>query len=367
MSWLALLAREALTGARRWATRVLTLLLLAPLALGCEALQDRLIERAAARAQQQDPERFADGLHVILCGTGSPLPDLERAAPCTAVLAGDSLYVVDTGPGSTENLVVGRVPFERLRGVLLTHFHSDHIGELGELNMQSWAGGGRDQPLRVYGPPGVQRVVDGFGAAYALDSEYRVLHHGADVVPPRGGEMIAETFDPPADGGAITLFERDGLRVQAVRVDHRPIVPAVGYRFDYAGRSVVISGDTVASPNLQQLARGADLLIHEVLVARVMETLSRAARDAGRERIARIAHDVVGYHTDPADAVALARAAGVRKLVFSHRVPPLPGILAGAVFLRGIDTGGELEVVLGEDGMHFHLPEGSDEILQDEL
>ena len=337
--------------------------------LGCEGLQNRLIERGFASAQSVNRDAwFSDGgIHVVLCGTGAPLPDPNRAGPCTAVIAGGALWVVDIGPGASERLQLDRIPLGALQGVLLTHFHSDHIGELGELGLQSWAGGGRTEPMNVYGPPGVQRVVDGFSAAYALDAEYRVAHHGADVVAPKGGEMLAHTFDPPEDGSPITVLERDGLKITAARVDHTPVAPAVAYRFDYGGRSVVISGDTVASENLVALARGADILVHEVLVIEVLEILSRAAAEVDRPRLSKIAHDVTDYHTDPADAVELAKEAGVATIVFSHMVPPLPGLISDSVFMRGVDDGGKVDVVLGEDGMHFHLPGGSDAIDRESL
>lgn len=343
--------------------------LIAGLGGGCERLQDAVIERAAARAQAQDRSAWLrdDALHVVLCGTGSPLPDPERAGPCTAVVAGGALFVVDVGPGSAERLQLDRMPLGALRGVFLTHFHSDHIGELGELNLQSWAGGGRSEPLDVYGPPGVQRVVDGFSAAYALDVGYRIAHHGPEIVPPRGGELVARSFDPPADGSAHTVLERDGLKVSAVRVDHRPVAPAVAYRFDYRGRAVVVSGDTVPSASLVELARGADLLVHEVLVAEVLEIVSRVAADNGRPRISRIARDVIDYHTTPGDAVEIAKQAEVGTIVFSHRVPPLPGVLADSVYRRGVETNDEVELVLGEDGLHFRLPAGSEGVEQDAL
>jgi ribonuclease Z len=340
---------------------------------GCDAVQDRIIERGAARAQSQDRSAWLedDALHVLLCGTGSPLPDPNRAGPCTAIVAGGALYVVDTGAGSTERLQLDRAPLGALEGVFLTHFHSDHIGELGELNLQSWAGGGRSTPLAVYGPPGVQRVVDGFSLAYSLDTGYRIAHHGAEIVPPSGAELVARSFDPgdPAASGAaiVTVLEKGDLTVSAVSVDHSPVTPAVAYRFDYKGRSVVVSGDTGVSPALVRLARGADLLVHEVLVAEVLQTLSRVAQEAGRHRIAKIATDVQDYHATPAEAVGVAREAGVRMIVFSHLVPPLPGLLTRSVFLRGVDDGGEVEVVLGEDGLHFRLPAGSEQIEQEAL
>jgi ribonuclease Z len=340
--------------------------LLAPFLFACEGIQNRLVQRVANRLAAVDPmQRFdADALHVVLCGTGSPLADADRAAACTAVVAGDSMFVVDSGPGSTENLTLDGMPLGSLEGVFFTHYHSDHIGELGELNMQSWAGGGRAVPLAVYGPPGVQRVVDGFVAAYALDSQYRVAHHGADILPPAGAEMVARTFEPPADGGAVTVLKQGDLTVSAVLVDHDPIVPAVGYRFDYKGRSVVISGDTVASDNLVRLAKDADLLVHEVLVVSVIDLASEAANAAGRTRRAKLASDILDYHTSPADAVEVAKRAGVDTVVFSHMVPPLPEFLVGTVFMRGVDDEGKVDVVLGEDLMRFRLPAGSDEVQQ---
>jgi ribonuclease Z len=340
-----------------------------PFTLACEDIQNRLIERAVVRAQGVDrSDWLSDGaLHVVLCGTGSPLPDANRAAACTAVIAGDAMYVVDTGPGSTERLVLDRMPLGNLRGVLLTHFHSDHIGELGELNMQSWAGGGRSEPLTVYGPAGVERVVDGFLAAYALDTEYRVAHHGPDIVPPRGAEMIPVTFELPEDGSAVTILERDGVRISAALVDHEPISPAVAYRFDYQSRSVVISGDTVASVNLAQLAQGADLLIHEVLAKDILKIFSDTAYANERPRIGKITSDVIDYHTSPREAVEIAKQAEVGTIVFSHMVPPLPGPLVGSIFQRGVDDGGQVEVVLGEDGMHFRLLGGADSLEQDSL
>src|SRR6185437_4862391 len=141
--------------------------------------------RIYARALGNDPYAgLGDGLHVGLCGSGSPMPDPTRAGPCTAVLAGQRLYVVDVGAGAQKNLQLMNLPAARVDGVFLTHFHSDHIDGLGELMLQRWAGGANAAPLPVYGPVGVDQVISGFEAAYTLDRGYRIAHHGPAVAPP---------------------------------------------------------------------------------------------------------------------------------------------------------------------------------------
>src|SRR6185437_16462801 len=155
------------------------------------ALRGRIATAAMARlyahAFAEDPYAgLGDGLHVGLCGSGSPMPDPTRAGPCTAVLAGQRLFIVDVGAGAQKTLALMNLPPPRIEAVFLSHFHSDHIDGLGELMLQRWAGGANVRPLPVYGPTGVDQVVQGFEAAYALDRGYRVAHHGPIVVPPSG-------------------------------------------------------------------------------------------------------------------------------------------------------------------------------------
>jgi ribonuclease Z len=254
--------------------------------LGCEAMIGRIVDRAAER--QTNSVRIDlledDALNVFLCGTGSPLPDPTSAAACTMVLAGGRMYVVDVGPGSQEVAQLAGMPTAALSGILLTHFHSDHIGELGEWAMQSWVAG-RTGPVHVYGPEGVDQVVGGFRQAYRLDDEYRIAHHGLENLPRSATEWIAHPV-PHAGGPGVKILEQGGLVVSAFAVDHRPVEPAVGYRFDYEGRSVVISGDTDQSANLEVNAKGADLLIHEVLMKNVIGQVSDAlGEDAMRVRL----------------------------------------------------------------------------------
>jgi ribonuclease Z len=326
-------------------------------ASGCDRVLDALIDRRVRQnfSRVDRSVLTSPDLTVVLCGTGGPLPDPARAGACTAVIAAGTVMLVDVGPGSWETLDLANVPTGALGGVFLTHFHSDHIGDLGEAATQSWIAG-RRAPLDVYGPSGTTRVVDGFVAAYAQDADARTLHHGEAYLPraaaPMQGHDVA--LSDAADASAVVL-ERDGLRVTMFRVDHDPVRPAVGYRFDYHGRSVVVSGDTRKSASLIAHARGADLLVHEALSREVFARAIAGAEAAGQPRIAKLAKDATEYHTAPVEAAEVARDAGVHTLVLSHLVPAPPNWLLERRFLRGMQDVFTGEIVAGRDGMRFTL------------
>jgi ribonuclease Z len=145
-------------------------------------------------------------------------------------------------------------------------------------------------------------------------------------------------------------------------VTHDPVKPAFGYRFEYGGRSVVVSGDTAPSPNLVMQARGADVLVHEAQANALVRIMGDAARAVGEARVAKILGDILTYHTDPADAAHEAVAAGVRLLVLTHFIPPPDNALLARIFRRDIDRAPPRGVVLGEDGTLIVLPTGSDAV-----
>ena len=328
----------------------------------------RIAENAVASNLQTDLLReLPDGLHVALCGAGSPLPDPKRSGPCTAVIAGRRLFLVDVGAGASRVLSRMRIPQGEIEGIFLTHFHSDHIDGLGELLLQRWANGSSTAPAPVYGPEGVEQIVDGFNLAYASDRQYRVAHHGEEVLPPSGAGAVARPFSAPADGEARILIEDHGLKVTAFRVAHLPVEPAVGYRFDYKGRSVVLSGDTTKSANLQKFAEGVDLLVHEALAPHLVAIITQGARAAGRENLARITEDILDYHTSPVESAEVARDAGVGHLLYNHVVPPLLLPPMEGIFLRGVDDIYGGPVTIGRDGTLVQLKAGADSIELSEL
>ncbi len=325
------------------------------------------MERALAKNLSADPiADLPDGLHVRLCGAGGPLPDPNRSAPCVAIIAGRSLYLVDAGSGAARNLAAVGLQAADIDGVFLTHFHSDHIDGLGELGMLRWTAGNHRMPLPLYGAEGLEGIVEGLNRAYRLDSVYRTTHHGPRVAPPTGSGFRARPFPEPADGEAKVVFERDGLRVTTFRVDHAPVVPAVGYRFEYGGRSIVLSGDTKKSANVERFSKGADLLIHEALSPELMDVIRQAAESAGNADLAKIAVDVLDYHTTPVEAAEIAEAAEVGRLLFAHVVPPMPIPGLTSVFMRGVHEAYGGPITLGRDGTSISLPVGSTEILVDE-
>ena len=308
-----------------------------------------------------------DALRVAVCGSSAPLPSPDRAKACVAVFAGGRFYVVDVGPESVENLVRWNVPLSSIGGVLLTHFHSDHIGDLGELNLQTWAGG-RPTPLPVFGGPGVEDVVAGFNAAYTHDQGYRTAHHGPQVMPPGAWPMVAHpvTLDgpptAPLDRTGLVLDEGE-LRITAIEVNHAPIAPAYAYRFDYKGRSVVVSGDMKNHPPLAVASRGADVLISEAIAPQMTRSIGAAAQDVGRESTARIMHDIEDYHITPAQAAHIANDAGVKLLVFYHLLPAPDTLLTRRLFAQGIDDVRPAGWTLADDGSLYTLPLGQDDVL----
>ena len=315
-----------------------------------------------ANLQSNKIEALGDGLHIALCGAGGPMPSASRSGPCVAIVAAGKLFLVDSGSNGIRNL--GRMGYTpgQVSGVFVTHFHSDHIDGLGEVATLRWANGAHDAPLNIYGPEGVSAVVDGFNQAYGQDMIYRNDHHGDNTTPLSGAGMVAVSAPVPADGELITVYEQDGLKVEMLAVDHFPISPAVAYRFSYAGRTALISGDTSKSANIEKFAQGIDLLVHEALSPELLKAMNQGATNAGQANMAKIFYDVLDYHASPIEAAETARDADVGHLLYYHVVPPLDQPGAEAAWLEGVDSYFS-QFTLGQDGTAVSLPANSTDIL----
>ncbi len=317
---------------------------------------------AASKLAADGITSLPDGLHVGLCGAGSPFPDDKRGGPCTLVIAGKRQFVFDAGSGASRT--IGKMGFNQgdIAAVFLSHFHSDHIDGLGELMLQRWVSNSNTEPVPVYGPKGVEMVLMGLRMAYVQDQHYRVAHHGDATVPASGfgARPMPFALDPAQH---TVVFKDDVLEIIAFEVAHAPIHPAVGYRISYKGRTVVLSGDTVKSAAVQREAQGVDLLVHEALSVPLVEGLKKVAGEVGRTNLRTIFNDIMNYHATPEQAAETARDAKVGYLLLNHIVPTLPALPGlEKAFLGDAPSIFSGPVRVGADGDFVSLPVGSKEI-----
>jgi len=271
--------------------------------------------------------RAATVLIAILLGTGYPRPDANHAGPSTAIVAGDKWFVVDAGRGTTMRIAGTDLEYENMQAVFLTHFHSDHTAGLPDLFDTSWQFGRKTRPLELYGPPGVSRL------AHAMLEFFRDdIHYRRDLLEkhPAAGATI-HTHDV-REG---VVYDDGIVRVTAFLVDHRPVEPAFGYRFDCGGRSIVVSGDTRPTPNLVKFAKGADVLVLEAYLPEHFLKVDTP------EVAARLMH----YHTSAEEAGQIAAEAGVKTLVLTHLIP------AGAAetFRERASKAFQGKIIVGDD------------------
>ena len=265
---------------------------------------------APAAAQGHDP---AGRSRLILLGTGGgPTPKPNRSAPANAIVVDGVAYVIDCGNGVARQMVLAGVPLKALRAVFLTHQHSDHNADYGNLMLLSWAA---DLATRVdaYGPPPLKAMTRLFLEMDGYDIRTRIADEGR----PNLAKLIVP-HEIAADG---LVMRDDRVKVTCARVKHPPVEPAFAYRFDCPDRAIVFSGDTAPSEAVARLAHGADVLVHEVLYAPAVDRIAAAEPNARTLK----AH-LLAAHTPAEDVGRIATEAGVKTLVLSHFVPGGPGI-----------------------------------------
>ncbi|MFT7646783.1 MAG: ribonuclease Z [Candidatus Poriferisodalaceae bacterium] len=280
-------------------------------------------------------------ISITLVGTGSPMPNPDRAGPATLISAGTEEtmehYLVDAGRGVLMRLAALGLGAPNLSSVLLTHLHSDHITDLNDVITTRWIMTFEPTPLTIVGPVGTKVVVDHIMASLEPDMAYRIAHH-EDLEGPPQVDVIEVTAGPVDLPGAV--------RITCGQTDHRPVEPSVGYRFDYAGddgtAAVVAAGDTVPCVGLDELCAGADALIHTVIRKDIIKNLPMQRMQ-----------DTLDYHSSPEEAGATAAKAGLSTLVLTHYVPPIMmssqaddwRALAGQEFKGTVELGDDLHRV----------------------
>jgi ribonuclease Z len=279
---------------------------------------------------------------VTLLGTGVPTPRPDRFGPSTLVEAGDQKLLIDAGRGAAIRLYQIGVPLGRIDALLLTHYHSDHTSGVPDVWLTGWLQShyaARTRPLRVLGPTGAKELMSNLQRAYAADIKIRIAD---EKLPPEGAAIEVEEFNSDS-----TIYKKNGVKVIAFEVDHGDVIkPAHGYRIEYGGRSVVVSGDTRFNENVISHGLGADLLIHEVAIAR-----PELMTEAYIQRI--MAHHTTAREAGIVFARTRPKLAVYTHLVFlaSKEVPP--ATVADLVAETRQTYSGPLQV--GEDLMCFEI------------
>jgi len=279
--------------------------------------------------------------YVVTLGTGIPLPNPARGTASTLIVAGDRTVLIDTGRRVLENLVAAG--FQSATFVVFTHFHSDHISDFGEY-MVNRGVDGVDVAQRILGPAGTQSLVDDFLKVYSRDTQYRVDHHH-EHWPTNAMKADVKECTPGV------ILDENGLKITMFDVDHEPIVPAVGYRIGFAGKSIVVSGDTKAIPKMTEMAKGADILVHEAMNAAMLENPRRMLQQTDPRRAAML-DDMMSHHSNTLEIAAIARDAQVKKLVLTHLVPSIaPNDAAERAFVQGMAEVYSGEIIVARDGL----------------
>ncbi len=269
---------------------------------------------------------------LILLGTaGGPRINRLRSQPAQVIVVDDTPYLIDCGFGVGRQWVLAGLRLTQLRTIFVTHHHSDHNGDYGNLLHQAWLSG-LSQPVDTYAPPPIAEMTEHFLRLNAYDIEIRTRDEGRPELTPL---LRSHTLRDPG-----VVFEDPRVRVTAAVVHHPPVEPSFAYRFDAADRSIVISGDTTPCKSLVRLAEGADVLVHEVMYEPALPRVPNATR---------VREHLLASHTRLEDVGRIATAAGVRTLVLSHLVPADNAELSDDIWLQGAQSGFSGEVIVGRD------------------
>jgi ribonuclease Z len=260
-----------------------------------------------------------DMITVMICGSNNPLPLTPGAQSCATVFVNGQFLLFDSGDGAQRSMERLNLPMADLTAVFYTHYHNDHMADLGEVIQRSWTLGRRHH-LPIYGGKGLTKILKGFKDAYEIDKNVRSKHHGGTFLPTKYMDAKINPISV-AEGKSAVVYQKDGVVVTAFDVNHPPVEPALGFTVTYKGRKVVISGDTTDTPTLRQQSVGADVLVSDVMNMEVVKGMEAISVKRGWTYNATIFRDIREYHMGVDDLAALAKAGGVKTLVLTHMIP----------------------------------------------
>lgn len=282
------------------------------------------------------PLQRRSGTRLILLGTGGgPRPRKQRSASAQVIVVNGAAYVVDCGDGVARQLVLADVALPSLRGVFVTHHHSDHNADYGNLMLLAWTAGLQTR-VDTWGPPPLERMTAQFLEMNSSDITARIADEGRVPLAP-----LIHPHDISIGG---RVMQDANVTVSAAVVHHPPTDPAFAYRFDAADRSIVISGDTAPSDALIELARGANVLVHEALYLPGLDRMVARVPNATTLR-----QSILSHHTTAEDAGRIAAAAGVGTLVLSHLVPPDDSTITDQLWIDAARTHFAGQIIVGKD------------------
>lgn len=278
----------------------------------------------------------SDRMRLILLGTGGgPRPRKASSAPAQVILINDTAYVIDCGDGVARQLAFAGVPLPSVRHIFLTHHHSDHSADYGNLILLAWTAGLRTR-VDTWGSPPLKKVTKLFFEMNASDIATRIADEG------RVSPVSLVHAHELREGGPV--MQDENVKVTSALVHHPPVVPAFGFRFDARDRSIVISGDTTPSDHLIKLAQGADVLVHDALYVPGIDRLV-----AGVPNATRLKQSIMSHHTTAEDAGRVAQAAGVKTLVLSHLVPAEDPAVTDQMWIDAARAHFEGRIIVGKD------------------
>jgi len=337
---------------------IVGVIIIGKLAFDSIVASDIMIVRAIERRNERNDEiakdlMSTDEINVILVGTAGPMsPDI--AQQCTAVFVGGQFLLFDAGDYAQKRMEQFGLPSEELDAVFLTHFHNDHIADLGEVMQRSYILG-RESELVVHGPTGVEDIVDGFNMVYSFDSDHRTEHHGEALMPTEFQLATASEFD--ANLEEIVVYEKGGVIVTAFQTYHPPIDPVFGYVVEYEDAKIVISGDTLVTDKLAAYSNDADLLVMDIMNYELVTLMEDAFYDIGNDELGQIMFDIKEYHPDVKDVAQMAHDQDVSRLALTHYAPAaLVQSMMNRFYVDPIREIYDGELIAGSDGTTITIP-----------